>query len=470
MGPLLGLDAFRYDNDMLSRETKVLVVILLLAAVLRGGLFIIAQPWEPEREETILRGSKDILSYHYLAHDLVLYGRYGGNPEADPYNLDPVIRPAGYALFIALIYALFGTKLWLVPLVQVLLSIASCWLLFRLVSNEFGFYAGAVSSLMFAIYPNSILFSVTPMTETLFIFVSLLFLLYFSFMRRKLSTDSSLREVLLLSVPLGFLMGLMVYVRVSTVYFSPILVAVLVMSMRLLFFKQKVFATVVSILSLALTLLPYYAYMYQRYGTPKLTMVGEYNLLLNTVGHSLGGRETRLDPDVLRIKSQILKELNQRIVDRGLDLRTSNPYERAPIYMELFREKFEQYRLEIIRGILLGMIRFWMVPDRVWEIVKETLPSESRFTRILASSTFLFAILHLIGGAFGAAVGLYIAFKRGYREWLVLALITSLYFTVVTNASGNDRYRMQAVVFLMPLVGLGYSVLYQQTKLRSKVQ
>lgn len=118
----------------------------------------------------------------------------------------------------------------------------------------------------------------------------------------------------------------------------------------------------------------------------------------------------------------------------------------------------------------MGMIRFWIVPDRVWKIVKETLPSESRFTRILASATFLFAILHLIGGAFGAAVGLYIAFKRGYREWLVLALITSRYFMLVTNSAGNDRFRMHAVVFLMPIVGLGYSVLLQQTKLRSKVQ
>lgn len=101
-------------------------------------------------------------------------------------------------------------------------------------------------------------------------------------MSRKLSIYSSLREVLLLSVPLGFLMGLMVYVRVSTVYFSPILVAVLVMSMRSLVLKQKLFAAVVSIISLALTLLPYSAYMYQRYGTPKLTMVGEYNLTYNT--------------------------------------------------------------------------------------------------------------------------------------------------------------------------------------------
>lgn len=179
MGPLLGLDAFRYDNDMLSRETKILVVILLLAAVLRGGHFIIAQPWEPEREETILRGSNDILSYHYLAHDLVLYGRYGGNPEADPYNLDPVIRPAGYALFIALIYAVFGIKLWMVLLIQVLLSIASCWLMFRLISAEFDFAAGAISALVFAIYPNSILFSVTPMTETLFVFYHFYFYLTF---------------------------------------------------------------------------------------------------------------------------------------------------------------------------------------------------------------------------------------------------------------------------------------------------
>lgn len=64
-------------------------VVIALGAALRLALFAVAQPWTEQGEARLLAGSGDILSFHYLAHDLVLYGRYGGNPQADPYNLDP---------------------------------------------------------------------------------------------------------------------------------------------------------------------------------------------------------------------------------------------------------------------------------------------------------------------------------------------------------------------------------------------
>ena len=107
---------------------RYLLWILLGGLILRIALFMIAQPWTPKGEDTILHGSRDSLSYHYLAHDLVIYGRYGGNSYADPENLDPAIRPLGYALFLAFWYWLFAPRIWIPLLVQIALSTASVYL------------------------------------------------------------------------------------------------------------------------------------------------------------------------------------------------------------------------------------------------------------------------------------------------------------------------------------------------------
>lgn len=432
-----------------------LIGIIVLGAFLRLSAFIFAQPWTEVGEERILSGSGDIISYHYLAHDLVLYGRYGGHPQADPYNLDPVIRPLGYALFIAFWYWLFTPKLWIPLLVQVLLSVASIALLYTLCREEFSEIAARVASLMFTIYANSILFASTLMTETLYIFVMLLFLYGWVRLKKQFTLNSKLVSYSILSVVLlGTILGLGVYVRVSTVYFAILFPLVFWFMLNNLSLAQRLATISAFLVAVGITIAPYSLYMYNRYGTVRLTMVDDYNMLLNTIAHALHGRASRKDERVQEQKNQLRQELHQLLEQNGIDIYHSNPFERAPYFRQLAWKYFTNYTREITIGMLNGMLRFWWLPDRLWEIADEVLPSRFPARTLLISSALVYASLYHLIWIVLLAVGVHAAWVR-HKDWFWIFVVAALYFTIVTNSASNDRYRMQAAAFAFPLVGLG---------------
>lgn len=161
-------------------------------------------------------------------------------------------------------------------------------LLYSLTRREFGERAAFGAALLFAIYPNGILFASSLMTETLYIFVMLLFLEAWA--RLKARAAPTPQTGLVYGSLLGFLLGLGVYIRVATLYLA------LLIPLALWFFhsalpKATRVQLIISVLvALIVTVLPYSLYMCQRYGTFRITIVESYNLLDNTVGHALGGR------------------------------------------------------------------------------------------------------------------------------------------------------------------------------------
>ncbi|MCS6950132.1 MAG: hypothetical protein NZ520_06720 [bacterium] len=65
--------------------------------------------------------------YHRLAADLLQTGQFGGNPEYDASLHVATVRPPGYPLFVAAVYAGFGIRPWVVQLLHVLLSAVLCF-------------------------------------------------------------------------------------------------------------------------------------------------------------------------------------------------------------------------------------------------------------------------------------------------------------------------------------------------------
>lgn len=411
-----------------------------------------AQPWTAESEARILQGSGDIRSYHFLAHDLVLYHRYGGNPIADPWNLDPVIRPMGYVLFIAFWYWLFTPRIWIPLLAQVFLSIFSIILVYRLVYREFGQKAAKVTSLLFALWPNGILFASTLMTETLYIFIMLCFLYTWSTLKHALSAYKVLPWGLL--AVLGILFGISVYVRVSTVYFILLIPFALWFMFKQFYPYQRIRIILTFCISFLITIMPYSLYMYQRYGTFRMTMVDDHNLLYNTISHGLMGRAGRKDSRVVEHNIKLENELDRRLKAAGLDPVNSNPFDRSPYFRALAWEYFRKHPVELPLGMLRGMLRFWLWPDRIWEIANEVLPSKLPLRGVIigASAAYAFSFHALWLVLLGA--GLLRAAKH-HKDWFWMFLVAALYFTLVTSSAGNDRYRMQTAAFAFPLTGLG---------------
>jgi hypothetical protein len=216
---------------------RYLLWILLVGLVLRIALFVIAQPWTPKGEDTILHGSRDSLSYHYLAHDLVIYGRYGGNSYADPENLDPAIRPLGYALFLAFWYWLFAPRIWIPLLVQIALSTASVYLVYRIVQMMASLPAARFAAFLYAVYPNAILHANSIMTEVLYNFFALTAVYFWA--RFHLQQQASLRSLLMLAGLAALFVGLGVYVRVASMYIALATVILLAVLAPVLVKRQR---------------------------------------------------------------------------------------------------------------------------------------------------------------------------------------------------------------------------------------
>jgi 4-amino-4-deoxy-L-arabinose transferase-like glycosyltransferase len=435
---------------------RYLLWILLGGLILRIALFMIAQPWTAKGEETILHGSWDSLSYHFLAHDLVLYGKYGGNSYADVENLDPAIRPLGYALFLAFWYWLFSPRIWIPLLAQIALSTASVYLVYRIVQMMASLSAARFAAFLYAVYPNAILHANSIMTEVLYNFFALIVVYFWA--RFHLQPQASLRSLLASAGLVAFFVGLGVYARVASMYLALATVILLAIVATAIEKKQRLWVGLTAIVVLLLSLLPYSLFMYSKYGTFQLTMTDAHNMLFNTVGHSIVGRKGRLDPDVPKIKMQLRRELNALYQEAGIDPINSSPFERAPYFRKLALKYYREQPMTILTGSLAGMARLWLWPDRIGEIADEVLPKQAPLKRAIVLVAYSVAIAHLLTLLGLAVLGASQAY-RTQQHFFWLFLLVVLYATLTSNAAGNDRYRMQAAPVLFPMAGLGYSVL-----------
>lgn len=435
-------------GSRLMSGRRSLYAAIAVGFIARLALFMFAKPWTPEGEALQLSSSGDILSYHYLAHDWVVYGRYGGNPEADGWKIDPVIRPLGYALFVALWYWLFAPRLWVALLAQVIVATVSIWLCHRVVLRAFGEPAATWAAWLVALWPNHVLFSATLMTEVIYIFFVLCFLYGYA-----VWVAQEPRPVTM-SLKLGALFALTIYMRVATVYLTPLMMVILWLGTRARPLREKLLAVGGFAAGVLISIAPYSLYMYNRYGTLRLTMVSEYNMLMNTIGHSIAGRAGMGDEHAQAVAADLWRELTRRLRRAGVSPTQSNPFERAPYFRQIAFEHFQRDPALVITGCLSGMARFWLWPDRVWEVARKALSRNVWLQRGIVAAAQLYAASFLLFWLTCMLVGLRYAFDH-HKPWFWLTVLTALYFTAVTNAAGNDRYRMQATAFSIPVVGIG---------------
>lgn len=141
---------------------KALFIILSIAFLLRIAWIVAVSP----RELT-----SDPYFYDKTAQKIVSGDGYR-NGKLFAY------RPPGYPYFLAGIYAIFGHNLFIVKIIQALLSTASCIVIYLIVKMLLEEYTALLSASIFATYPQFIRYSGELWSETLFIFLFLVFLLF----------------------------------------------------------------------------------------------------------------------------------------------------------------------------------------------------------------------------------------------------------------------------------------------------
>ena len=190
-------------------------LLFAIAFVLRL-LFIIPVLYHPER--CFVPGDSE--RYERLAINIVSMKRFAINDE--PYFLRPPVYPA----FIAVLYWLFGFDVRFVVLAQAIVSALTTLVIFALAQKLFSDSTiASFAALFFAINPISIAMCAVVMSETLFVALTSLSLLFLVLALNKSSRDYILAVTQ--SVVCGALVGIATLCRSVALGLAPIFLLLL---------------------------------------------------------------------------------------------------------------------------------------------------------------------------------------------------------------------------------------------------
>ncbi|MDW8104182.1 MAG: glycosyltransferase family 39 protein [Armatimonadota bacterium] len=421
-------------------------IVILVTIVTRGVTFAYYRPWSASYDMKVM--GEDPYVYHRLAIDLLATGQYGGNPEYDSFLHVATVRPPGYPLFVAAVYAVFGIRPWVVLLVHILLSAVSAALLMGAVRTTIGERSAVVAGMLFAVHPVATFTAISMFSETFFLFLLclLLYVMAFTWQSQQSSAASVLAVAMWLSI--GVIAGMSTVVRVSMLYLAPLLI-LLWIGFSPTPLRQRATCFFAALAGFALPLLPWSLHNYQRFGSYRLSASGEYNLLVLTVGQAFakGGLA-----EFERVKRELTAEALQRMRQDGLPPATK-PLHRARYYRQLALEKLYRHPRVVLRGCILGAVKFWFLPSRA---SGESFLGDTRgTTRFLLGGALFYAAALQVLLVTSALYGIHQLWKRRQALWALTLVLAALYFTLGTGAAGSSRYFLQVLPFLLPVSAHG---------------
>jgi len=195
------------NQEALPRRVEIglLLAVSILALALRFLYVTYEESWTRPPEY-------DGIEYDMLANNLLSGSGYSLQ-EGHPYGF----RPPGYPFFLALLYAVFGRSYVAVRVVNVLLGTLTCLPIYRFVRHVWQWQTGLLASLGVAVHPLLIYFTSMIYPECLILcLMAVVFLLV-----NEASGARHIRDVL----PIGVVLGILVYLRPSILTFGLMLCA-----------------------------------------------------------------------------------------------------------------------------------------------------------------------------------------------------------------------------------------------------
>ncbi|MCX7994041.1 MAG: glycosyltransferase family 39 protein, partial [Fimbriimonadales bacterium] len=321
-------------------------LIIGVALLMRLSFTAAWAPWQDDLNRLVLNApNADSGSYHTAALVLMRYwNRPGVVLEEQPEAVHAILnRPPGYPLLMASVYSLFGMRpVWIVWL-QVLLDVAACWLAIRALTLIRDARAGALGGWLYALNPLLINATGHVLSESVFVFLLTLSLLWFACLRIRPSWWSALA--------LGLTIGVGATVRASLLYFAPVLIVMFLT--QPLAWRQRLGLSGWYVTGIAALLTPWVAYNWVHYGSTKLTLAGEYHLL-HMAAYLKGGE--RVAPSAMR--GELIEAALARMRHEGLDP-NRQIFERGRYYRAVALEFMRQNPRTALSLWIRGMAGFW---------------------------------------------------------------------------------------------------------------
>jgi 4-amino-4-deoxy-L-arabinose transferase-like glycosyltransferase len=226
-----------------SNQTKFLFLIFTLSFIIRFGFLVSyagdssysginSTPWS----------SADDARYEKVALSLIKSGLSGVIKDY------PILQGhLLYPLFIAGIYSIFGHHYFMVRFIQAFLSSTSCILFFFIGKNIFNKKVGILTYIYSSLYPIFIYLNGRFLTETLFIFLLSIAILFLIKIYKEPTTMNAIWA--------GIFLGLCILTRSMLLGFIPFLLFWIVMILKE---KKKITAISLSlIISLTIIIIPW---------------------------------------------------------------------------------------------------------------------------------------------------------------------------------------------------------------------
>lgn len=441
-------------------DKKHLLLLFALSLGLRLIFFCFSSPWENSYQDFMAEVTSDANGYHLYAIDILEHQTFN-NPKRTPV----------YPLFISVIYAVFGIRIWVVLLIQIIVAALNTLLIYYLTQKLFQEHKiSLIAALVHALSACSILYNNTLLSETIFIFAVLVALVCFLKAKEK-------RSLVFMTLS-GFMLGIATLTR-PIGQFLPLLIIIFLLFSTPLKLKFRLLSGLLIISFYAITISPWLYYNYNRYGHAKLTTIRGLSLLYYNASYT---KALKTGEPLQKIRQDFREQ-----VAKAQKKENNNPFDDDVIHEAIafnyLQENWAYAILANTKGMVLMMIHpgenyFCKILDletgqkgdrffresQGTQLILDFFRYKSRAELIIAFIIVVFLILvYLL--ALRAVFGLWQ--EKRFYELLFLVLLAA-YFLVLTGATGNVRFRLTIVPYYAILAAYGARQLYQAIHKRNQ--
>jgi 4-amino-4-deoxy-L-arabinose transferase-like glycosyltransferase len=379
---------------------------------------------QPEMQLPTL--GSDSLEYSTLAQNLINHHWFSMSTSMPA--VPEVFRTIGYPLFVAAFVLLFKSY-FIVTLVQIMLTILTGVLIFRMGKSLFSENIGFIAALVFIFEPNTVFHTLIILSDTLFVFllVSFVYLLFF--------TQAQTFKKLLIA---GIVLGFATLVRPIAVFSLGLFIPVY-WWMNFKTYSRKILGLFLLALLLGYAALvsPWLIRNKIQTGYWSLSSVSNVNLYHYNV------------PDFLAWKGMPRNEAYALVEkETGITLEQARSLDNAAVIKDLtkkyiFADPIHYAEFHVIRGLPFIFSSGLSLVDQFNTGFSEPL-YKGHIPRIIINLERLAWV-----GILGLVLLSVFVFKKEKRVWLFLIIIC--YFWALTGPVAYARYRLPAEPFLLIL-------------------
>lgn len=157
--------------------------------------------------------------------DFYGYNNYAINASKGLYHLYGDVYPLfpfkfGYSLILSVVYRIFGTDIIVAKVFNVILSVATAFIIYKMGSKLFSERAGRIAGFVFSFWPAQIMYNSVAASEHVFMFFFMLAAWFFALIR---PDDNKARNYILAAVS-GSMIALAYLIRPVSMVLLPILI------------------------------------------------------------------------------------------------------------------------------------------------------------------------------------------------------------------------------------------------------